>query len=207
MAGQPRRTVWAHIEVIRPEDAMPEPGAKEIACRCGQWVGHRAHYPRHAQVCPAVGELRDQRSAENQVWLRTHRPELADPDFEQIQTRPTATVVAKKPSREMVVMQDPKGWATSSSVIAEPAIEQDNFREEVPAFLEQTADGFNPLIEHFAALGDYLRGAQFDPDGSTHQQIDAAVESLSVAQESMKRAHSAAVEYIASLPLPDFSRV
>jgi hypothetical protein len=206
-AQERRRRVWAHIEVIRPEDAMPEPGVKEIACRCGQWVGHRAHYPRHAQVCADVGELRDRRWMENQVWLRANRPELTDPDFKQIQTRPAATVVAGKPSREMVVMQDPKGWATSSSVLAEPAIEQDNFREEVPTFLEQVRDGFDPLMEHFSGLSEYLTAAAFDDTRNTQGHIDDAISALASARDAIGAAHNSAVEYIASLSGPHFDRV
>ena len=101
-------------------------------------------------------------------------------------------------------MQEPKNWGSASAVLAEPGIDQGEFREQVPLFLEGVAAGFDQVVDNFDSMSAYFMSADFDPDGLTCLRMDEAAEHLRDAQEAIRRARGAAVEYIAELQAPTF---
>lgn len=102
-------------------------------------------------------------------------------------------------------MQDPKSWASSSSVLAEPGIDPDTWQQESVTFLQSIEDGFMTLIENYSAMQEYYSNAGFDPDGDTYNRMEEVVEALHEAAEAQRQVHVAAAYYITELPdLPKF---
>lgn len=204
-------------------------GRDVIACRCGEWVGHENAWARHAQVCPATRALRGQRAVEAyQRAVEADRPRLAevlagewralvgageDVTPTAVQSAPGrpavgptgagAPVPALVPTLEVAV-HDPTTWTSGSEILATPAIDPANYAQEVPAFLEGVAGGFDTVAEHFSGLVQYLQAANWDPDGATVSHISDAIGALHAAKESMVKAHEASADYVSTLP--DFSR-
>ena len=211
LAKTPRRKVWADAEVLsvngEPVDEPVVPADGEIGCRCGQWAGPELSYPRHAVTCDAVYELAEQRYQTNQAWLRENMPHLADP-HEPIPVAVPASRGGGQTPGEEIEVQDAKSWASGASVISDPAIDPDAFEDEVPAFLQSVAAGFDSALDHFGGLADYLTGAQFDPGGQTHNELHGLIEALDAARQRAAGMAKAAESYIASLtPHPDFTKV
>lgn len=97
-------------------------------------------------------------------------------------------------------MQDPKGWASSSSVLAEPGIDPTTWRQESVAFLQGIEDGFTTLIDNYSEMQAYYSNAEFDPDGDTYNRMEEVIEALHGAAEAQRQVHNAASYYIAELP-------
>jgi hypothetical protein len=96
-------------------------------------------------------------------------------------------------------VQDAKNWGSSSAVLAEPGIDQGEFREQV-----LVAAGFDQVVDNFDSMAAYFMAADFDPDGTTCTRMDEAVDHLRDAQEAIRQARVDAFEYLADLRAPTF---